>query len=703
MINKDINEELNTMKRNNVLSYLFFSVVSTLLTPVLSQAATLSAPEINEKTWLEKNQSFSFFIKENDDSSEGRLAFFMGARDVTAVIQQTGIDKYTYATGLLALTPGTHEFIAYSVDDESQWNKIGEFTVQVLSGAGFKESELSPRLSLSEKSQFSSRATGDAELTDPDKFHDVSMTAGLNSRHSRNNVDVQSSWNIVGSSVEEEALRFGELQSDAPRTDLSDYLVEIKSQKSALAFGHVNFGNNPLLISNLANRGVVINYSPLETLNFSLTSQSGQQITGYNNLFGFKNIKNNSIQAGALGYDVVSNDTVKIRAELSYLTAEITSDLDFNIGQVADSEKNTGYGLVVVGEAFDSRIRANFALARSTYQNPEDPFLFQDFDVVSSIETSDNARTVHVDFDLLRPVDEKNNNSLTISLHHDRTDPLYKSVAAFVNADLEVNTIGAAGQLGILSWQAEISKSRDNLNDVESVLTTVTKSNALNLSLPLQALYEEPKAWLPQIFSYNVQHVHQYGDNFPIDFDPDSHVPDQVNIIHNAQLSWQLGKYGIGYTLSLSDQDNRQPGRDEADFNDINHGVNFSLPFTQNFIASLALGVVSAIDREQNLKRFNDSFGVNIDWRVNKNISLTSDYSIIRGGDSKDFSENDNTSFQAQLSYQFELAMFGNQKLPGQLFFRYALNDNYSIDNQFQFESEGRNQSINGGFNLSWN
>ncbi len=55
------------------------------------------------------------------------------------------------------------------------------------------------------------------------------------------------------------------------------------------------------------------------------------------------------------------------------------------------------------------------------------------------------------------------------------------------------------------------------------------------------------------------------------------------------------------------------------------------------------------------------------------------------------------------MSYQFELPMFGHQKFPGQIFFRYSLNDNDSIDNQFQFESEGRNQSINGGFNMSWN
>ncbi|MGH1471507.1 MAG: hypothetical protein ACRBCS_09955 [Cellvibrionaceae bacterium] len=691
------------MKTNSVLSCLLYSAVNAILSPVIVEAATLSAPDINEETWLKHNQSFHFFIRENNENSIGRLAFFLGASDITSVVQQTGIDRYTYNAELLSLPRGAHEFIAYSIDNENEWNKIGEFNLQILSNTGFEESEFSPRLAFSEKSQFSSRASGDAEPSDPEKFHDVSMTAGFNSRHSRNNIEVQSSWNIVGSSVKEEALRFGELESEAPRTDLSDYLVEVKSPRSALFFGHVNFGNNPLLISNLANRGVVLNYTPLEQLNFSLTSQSGQQITGYNNFFGFKNSKNNSVQAGALGYEIVNTDRVKIKAEISYLTAEITSDLDFNIGQVADSEKNTGYGLVVVGEAFDSRIRANVALARSTYQNPDDPFLSQGFDVVSSIETSDNARSIHVDLDVLKPADEENNHSLTISLHHDRADPLYKSAAAFVSADVEANAMSAVGQIGILSWQAEIRKSRDNLNDIETVLTTVTESKAVNLSLPLQALYENPKAWLPQILSYSVQRVHQFGDNLPIGFDPDSHVPNQVNLIHNTQLSWQLGKFGLGYTLSLSDQDNRQLGRDKADFKDINHGVNLSLPFTENVVASLALGVVSAIDREQRLTRYNDSFAANLDWRVSKKISLTSHYSVIKGGDSKNFSENNSASFQAQMSYQFELPMFGHQKFPGQIFFRYSLNDNDSIDNQFQFESEGRNQSINGGFNMSWN
>lgn len=666
-----------------------------------TSATTLIPSSFEQGQWLNPETPFSFRLQE-DQPIAGRLVFFIDKKDVTALVRQTGVDEYSFAADILPLASGSQSLKLFSVDDSNQWQELAELPLNVLTTAGFEESENTARFDVTETSQFKQNVSGDAFASDPEQYHNMAMTAGFSTRQKRGAWEVRSRWNVVSTSVKQEALRFGQLQDKAPKTDLSDYLVEFESANTKLAFGHVNFGNHALLLNGLANRGVTGSYRAFGRLDFSVTSQSGQRITGYNNILGAKNYSTNSIQSAVMGFDFLKNSAAQLRAEVTYLTAEVTSDLNFNFGEVADSESSQGLGVMLTGQSSSGRLRGNALIAQSRYGNPEDPFLNQGLDVVETEETKDNAYIVQLDYDLLQPNYETGKGaSLTVQLQHEKTDLLYKSVGAFVSPDVEASTLNLNGQLGQTSWQLQSKKSRDNLDDIQSVLTTVTEANSLSLNIPLQRDYENQKKWLPQNLSINSQKVHQFGDNLPIGFDPNSHIPDQVSVLHGANLSWQWGSQSFGYNISWSDQDNHQPGRAQADFRDVNHGLNFNFSLGQSFNIGLNLGAVIASDFEQNLKRYTDSASINLDWRIGNNIAISGNYGVSQGSDSEDFAESDNFTAQTQMTYRFELPLFSSKKLPGQIYLRHAVNDNYSIDNQFQFESQGRSWTLNGGFNIS--
>ncbi len=674
--------------------------VSLALVPLVN-AAELEPRSFRSGEWIETDHPLRLQIQEGETPIAGRLVFFIGTQDATALMRQTGINEYTYAADVLPLTSGSQQIKLYAVDQDNQWQSVAELTINVLTKTGLEVAEVTTRFDVTESSQFKQEARGDAFAADPETYDNMAMSTGLTTQHKRGSWEARSNWNIVSTSVQAEALRFGQLQNDAPKTDLSSYLFEVEKGNGKLAIGHVNFGNNSLLINGLANRGIVGNYRAFDRLDFSVTSQSGQAITGYNNFFGTSNYSSNSIQAAALGFDFLRGGA-QLRAELSYLTAEVTSDLNFNVGEVADSERSSGLGLTITGQSTGGRLRGNAVFAKSRYTNPFDPFLAQGFTLVDAQASTDNARTIKLDYDWLRPDPNTGTGStLTMTLQHERTDLLYKSIGAFVTPDVEANTLSLTGLIGQISWQLQAKHSRDNLEDLNSVLTTVTESKSLTISIPLQSGANEPNLWLPQNLGLSSQHLHQYGDNLPIGFDPNSHVPDQVNVLHSLNVAWQIGSQSIGYNVNWSDQDNRQPGRAQADFRDVNHGLNLNLTLSQQFRLGLNFGAVIASDIEQSLKRYTDSASVSIDWRIGDKVSITGNYGLTRGRDSEDFAESDNYTTQTQVTYTFELALFGARKLPGQLYLRHALNSNYSLNNQFQFESEGRSWSLNGGFNIS--
>jgi len=80
-------------------------------------------------------------------------------------------------------------------------------------------------------------------------------------------------------------------------------------------------------------------------------------------------------------------------------------------------------------------------------------------------------------------------------------------------------------------------------------------------------------AWLPQL-SYSLNQVHQFGDGVPENSGfSESHVPDQLTSVHGVSAQWFHSIWQLAYQLNRSTQDNRQEGRENADFERTAHTV----------------------------------------------------------------------------------------------------------------------------------
>ena len=579
---------------------------------------------------LQPDATLTLTLDRLPEASEGDLHLVVGNVDVTPLLRVTPDAGLILDAGIPVLSGDTGEVALYLVTPGRDWQLIDRWPVQVAGGDLFESSEFKPRLELTNKGQLAEGHSRDAGKPQRRKYQDAAMQAGFDSSHSRGDLQMSSSVNLFGSSVRQEALRFGEKGSDAPKVDLGDYLLQIDKGSVRLAVGHISYGNNPLLINGVGNRGLLAQYRFGDRLDVSVTSMNGTRIVGYSNLLG-QRTRDHNISAATVGVELLGSRPGGLRVEFSYMDASIQSTFDFDVGEVPDAETNRGFGIRVTGSSPGGRLRGDLSLARSRYRNPQDPVLAQGDTLVKVRPRTDGARHLELSYEILRalPLGEQHSASLTLSFTHDRADPLYRSVGAFTQADRKANQLALTGQLGPLSVQARHQRMEDNIDDIATLLKTRTRQTTASLALPLGALLDAdatPSPWWPQL-SYSYERVHQFAANDPDQatsgFNGASHLPDQVNSSHGLGVQWSAGGWSLGYRWSLNDQDNRQPGRERADFRILTHDLNLGVQPLDSVSLSAVLSLGRNADREQDLDRETRTWGVNADWRLPWGLSFS--------------------------------------------------------------------------------
>ncbi len=83
-----------------------------------------------------------------------------------------------------------------------------------------------------------------------------------------------------------------------------------------MQLGHISQGNNPYLVDNLSHRGLTIQREITDRLSFDVSTQSGREITGYNDILGFTTSKS-QITTATLGYELLERNG-GARLEFSY-------------------------------------------------------------------------------------------------------------------------------------------------------------------------------------------------------------------------------------------------------------------------------------------------------------------------------------------------------------------------------------------------
>ena len=664
----------------------------------------------DENTWLHQTDEIHLRIDRLPAPEEGVLAVFIGQTDITAQVRIVG-GELTYSPTIIPLPSGQHELIVYLVPHADEWNEIARLSLKVLTPRGFEQAEMTPRLDLSAQSRLvesRSQDAGPAERSSP--YADVQLQGGLNTHHEREGATVKTAFDFLGSTRQKDALRYGEQQNSAPKLDLSSYLIDGSYAGFDMSVGHISYGNNRHLLNNVANRGLVLKRRFGDRFDLSFNTMNGRSIVGYDNFFGLSDIDDNNIMAGTAGIDLFKNQYADLRLEGTLMRGRILPQVDFNVGQVVDAEESKGFGLRLFGSVWNERIRTDLSFSRSTFDNPNDGALSFGVDIVDVKKKTDNARYFEVAIDLLQnwQVTENKYASLTLTGRHERIDPQFRSIGTYINANQDLEEVALAGYLADFSFQFSYIWTEDNLDDIPSILTTKTRNASLNLGLPLRSLFSNPgfeRPWLPTL-TYGFNWTHQFGANRPTFEDSgfeDSSIPDQLDVLNTVGANWsgEWWNWNFSYQFMHSFQDNRQQGREEADFSNEMHMLSLGLQPLETLSFTLGYGWTDAGSEEEDLTRFTNTMSLGFEWRFLPRWLLAGAYSYTDEDDSDSLAIARNYTLETQLSWEFSVPSPTGRRIPGRFFLRHALQSNVNKDRVFIFASQSKVWTVDIGLSFS--
>jgi hypothetical protein len=640
--------------------------------------ATISPLTVNASFdgsgWVRADSAITLTLGRLPSASEGRVAVLVGMTDLTPLFERTGT-TLRYRARSLPLPSGDNEVAIYLVA-AGKWTEVARLPIKVLTPAGFTTSVLKPSVSLNNKGQLAEGHSGSQPGPDPSTFQDFGFSSGVQTTHARGGWSLRTQSNFVGVSRQQEALRFGIRQDRAPKIDLSDYIVQLERGPASLSLGHVTEGTNRYLINSFASRGVEAKVGNARAT-LSLAALNGSSIVGWSNLTGLDN-GDHRVQSGTLNLELVASRPGALHVDATVMNGSLLPQTSFTQGAVVDAERSTGEGVQVSAASPSQRLRFAAGLSRSRFDNPaKDRELTGDTSVVPVLPENRGALYVEVGAGLLQNATLPHLFATTLNAvyRRERVDPLYRSVAAQAQADRLQDTYELSGNVGAFALQASQSRNHDNLDDVASILRTVNRLSTAQVSVPVASLIHVSRgAELWPALTYGFNRVRQFGAGVPANSDfTASHVPDQQSDIHNAAASWQIGRWRLQYRFNQSVQDNRQTGRERADF----FGVSNTVAVDVNARADLDLGIEGSTEHQTNREVAQTSrvrrAGGTLTWRPTPLTTFTAFASTNATRDDPLTSDGFNSEMRFELSRGFNLwrspAGSGTR---GQLFLRYG-------------------------------
>jgi hypothetical protein len=306
-----------------------------------------------------------------------------------------------------------------------------------------------------------------------------------------------------------------------------------------------------------------------------------------------------------------------------------------------------------------------------------------------------NARYVDATYHVLRGahIARSATANVALTVKHERVDPLYRTVATPVRADIEEDGIGIQSEIGVVAIRGTIAKTRDNLARIPSVLTTRTDAQNGSVAVPLASLFSSA-TWLPLV-SYDVARTTQAGQGVPVNSEfAATHVPDQQSTNHSLALQWQRAGWSAGYRLNFTQQDNRQPGREKADFATSVHNVTLAATGTRADV-SLDFGLDGATNEELSQRTATRRAGSVVDWRLTSSLTVTGAYSYTTMT-TADTARQHVSDGRLEVAQRLPLMRLSARSSPGQLFVRFSRRDetlsaplNAAVDRHTWYVSTG--------------
>lgn len=661
-------------------------------------------------------------------TTEGRFAVFIGTTDASALFTNRP-QGLSYKPSISPLPFGESVLTVYLIEPNGNWRILAEFPMKVKELAKVPEAatapstdalangtpedpsakiEFTPTIAINVKGQNQTRTFPRESAPERNPFTDVDGQGSLQFKVTKRSWVFGSKFDLVGVGARQNALRFGELKDEAPMIDLSSYLIELTRNRFKLNLGHVSFGSNRHLINNFSSRGITVTVPVGKQNDLSFATMNGTSIVGYDNFLGVTRRKHNVLGA-SFAREFFKERPNGLRVEFSAIRGSLLPLTNINQGAVNDAEKSLGFGFRVLGSDTKQRLRYEAGISRNRFTNPADPQLEQGQSVVAVKETWRTARFAEISFDFIQGMKLWNEKKLKLTgtYRHEEIEPLFRSIGASTQADKHQNQFEITAAFGEMNFVYGNLRDRDNLAAIASILKTMNRRNNMGFSIPLTTFFTpaKPRKWLPQV-SYTYDHLHQFGASIPgnSDFNDPSQIPDQHSYARAFNAQWQISdRLGLGYKYTHAFQDNRQPGRDKADFRSSVHGMTFATKPTRDIDLDLELAREEQTNLEQPRTDQTFRIGTRTVWRMPfvKNSAFSANLSTTLAGDTGNINDTRNLEFDIQWAYRFTLGKKKFSKLDTQFFIRYANRYGSTVDRLIFANTFNKTEAFN--FGLSFN
>ena len=574
--------------------------------------------------------------------SDGPLAFTL-SRPLRAGVEGLAIlvgsvDLAGFATGIgtrivvqprgFRLPTGDHELTVYLVTDGT-WTEVMRAPVKVSGWGGLESASLTPSVTLNSAGQITERTSASEPASLRRSFQDFTGTAGVQAALVRQSVLLQTQSTVVGVSERAQALRFAQLGPNAPLVDLADVSVALRRGAASLGMGAITLGQQRHLLQSFATRGVSAGLTR-GPATLTLAVANGSSIVGWDNVAGVADPEH-QLRTAMLGVELFPRHPGLVRAEGSWLGVKVRPDAGFTRGAILDAERNDGRGLVLSVQSPGQRVRMRAEWTLSRFESARDEQLTGDTAVVPLRPARRAARWAEVSLDVLRQhrLWSRVMADVSATVRHERVDPLFRSVGASPQADREETGGELAFSLGGTTLRVAHARAGDNLGGVPSVLRTETKQTSATAMLPLPQVLTsaaKPRNAFPTL-AVSVSRTHALADGVPTngDFRPVD-LPDQLSTLVDGNAQWTLSRWRVAYRFNRSMQDNRQPGRERADFattvNAITVGVTRGSALDVAIDATQERQEQREQGQEQRLRRV----GTTTSWQFTRLAQLSANY-----------------------------------------------------------------------------
>lgn len=535
-----------------------------------------------------------------------------------------------------------------------------------------------PTFTIGMKSQpFQSNFPANTRPPERSTFNDFTMTGSLKSEVKVGNLAGESNFDFAGSSFKPETLQFAALGRDAPDVDLSSYLANFQIGKGKFSLGHTSFGNNRHLVSGFSSRGLSVNFPINKRFDITGGVLNGTSVLGVGNFLGVAKIRH-QIQGATFGIEFFSKRPNAMRLEVTGFNGYLQSLNGVSEGRIVDAERSRGFGLRFLTSDKSERLKVELGYALSRFFNPQDATLDPEGNAVPLPVVLRSAQYADVSYQILKDIklSETKNLNLNFGFRYEFVEPLYRSLGASASADKFSHDYAIDGSIGEITFQAGHTRSNDNLRNVPSILTSLTRGQRFSIAFPVTALLkksENPSPFLPRI-GYSIDQTHNFGAEIPVnggfDLDPAT-IPDLLNTNQTFSSSWQFKKFNIEYTYNRSFADNRQANENSDQIGWV-HGITVGV----NPLQILSFNIGFSFDNQRNveLAQVNRTKTWNFGgtWNPFKGATFTGEMSQSLAGDAAQTNLNRNVNYSGQFAYNFNVEKSKFKKFGMQAFARFA-------------------------------